>query len=120
MKKVFMSFCIIFLVYSFNAFASGKISFKPYYNTKTDQFSMIGGFSIYEKLYFSKLAYNSWSGYGEISRYNKDNLWFISKHSIDIMVSDRFTVSPGVQVNYYTENKIIDESVFVTFTMQLW
>jgi hypothetical protein len=113
-----MKFLIVLLLsLSLNAFASGKIVLKPYYNSTLKKADVAVGLSVYEKL-FSKVALNSWSGFGETKETAEK--FFVFKNAIDIQVKD-FTISPGFQLEFL-DTKRMDktEIFFLSVAYKLW
>lgn len=99
------------------AFAGGKLTIKPVYDMTASKWTMVTGLGIYQKL-IGPIAYNSWSGMGETKTYK--DLWYTSKHAIDINLFKNVQISTGLQFDYVTLDKQFNTSVFAGATITLW
>ncbi len=100
------------------ASAKGTLSFKTAFDVKTGKEKLTYGLAIYEPIFKSNVAYNSYTGLGDRS-INDSGHWYVSKHQLDLRVW-RLTVSPGFGVNYLTPEKKYEQEVFLKAAIQLW
>lgn len=128
MKSV-IAFLLITL-FSVNAYASGKISVEPRYDSVDGKMSGIVGFSIWEKV-LPVMSYDGWVGYGTDGTpygYRDESLfhnWIVVKNQVNVELSDSIMASPGVRMQYNPTASDMEvprylEEYYVRFTYTLW
>jgi hypothetical protein len=108
------------------ALAKGSFMAQPTYDETTGRTFPVFGLSIYENLFTKKIAFNSWSGIGNLPEYElmdktttNDAWWMTTRNQIDIH-HRRVTFSPGVQVLKTTEDQAWNTRYYLRMTFQLW
>lgn len=100
------------------ASAKGTLSIRSAFDVKTGKEKLTYGLAIYEPLFKSNVAYNSYTGLGDRS-INDTGHWYVSKHQLDLRLFN-FTLSPGFGVNYLTPEKKYEQEIFLKAALQLW
>lgn len=119
------SLTLSLLLFSQICFASGNIQLLPSYDPERGRTNISFGLGIWEKL-SDTMAYNSWTGVGDsFDLGTKYHSWAISKHQIDMKVSEDLKFSPGVRLNYLDDRETGDEKrlygdVFAKIEYKLW
>jgi len=121
---------LIALLFSMNAYASGKISLEPRYDSVDGKMSGIIGFSVWERL-SPKVSYDGWAGYGTDGTpygYQDSSLfhnWVVVKNQLNVDLSETIQASPGVRMQYNPTASDMEiprylEEYYVRFTYVLW
>jgi hypothetical protein len=112
---------LISLLFSLSVFASGKISVQPQYFTHSQKVTPMVGLSVYEKILIPEIAYNGWVGYGDQAFESRENVnWFSMKHSIDLQVTNRVTLSPGIQTVKSSKDTDYENRYLLKVSYKLW
>lgn len=108
------------------ALAKGSFMAQPTYDETTGKTFPVFGLSIYENLFTKKVAFNSWSGIGNLPEYempdysqSDDVWWMTTRNQIDIH-HRKVTFSPGFQLLKTTEDESWNTRYYVRMTFQLW
>ena len=114
-----MKLFLAVLLFSFSAFAGGKLTLQNNFHENGKEYRPMFGLSIYQPLFW-KMSFTSWTGIGEQPfEKNPDVKWFVSKNQIYFHLK-KFTVSPGYQyqeIMTYHENR---SYAYVKLDYQLW
>lgn len=108
------------------ALAKGTLMFQPTYDEKTKKNYPIVGLGIYETLFTDKVAFNSWTGMGNLPDYemadgelSQKEYWMTTRNQLDFNFS-KVTLSPGFQVLKTTDEKDWNRRLYVRLAVQLW
>lgn len=109
------------LLFSMSVFASGKLTVQPQYFSDSHKVTPLIGLSVYEKIFIPQVAYNGWIGYGDQAFVDKGNItWFSMKNMIDLHVSNKLTVSPGIQTVKTDRDSDYQNRYLVKVSYKLW
>ncbi len=121
MKSIIALLCL----FTNLAFASGSLSVEPSYDWQRERVHYALGLGIYEPL-FKGAAYNSWTGFGnDFKSESNFHSWYVTKHSVDVNVTDALVISPGVKVNLLDDQetdykKRLYGEALVKISYKLW
>lgn len=116
---------VLILLFPFLAHAGGSISLEPSYDPERDRTHVSIGLGVYQ-LIKKDMAYSSWTGFGDsYDQATTYHAWYITKHQLDLKVSDRVTFSPGLKLNYLDDQendykKRLFGEVFGKISVKLW
>jgi hypothetical protein len=112
-------FIMVLCLFSLNAFASGKLSYKQVYDFKHERYLPMVGLSIYQPIKFG-IAYNSWTGMGkDIGHNDVEQTWVVTKQGLDYNLS-RLTLSLGGQFERGSVDKKIEKTAYAAVSLKLW
>lgn len=121
MKFLFAIIALLGLLFVADyAHASGKITVQNNFFNKGADYRPMIGLQIYETIWTGRLAFNSWTGYGnQPFDVNPDVNWFTTKNQIDVYYK-RFTLSPGYQFSFVSPWKEQRDWVYLKLDYKLW
>lgn len=114
------------MLFSNLALAKGSFMAQPTYDETTGKTFPVFGLSIYEHLFTKAVAFNSWSGIGNLPEYempdysnSSDVWWMTTRNQIDVHYR-KITFSPGFQMLKTTEDEAWNTRYYLRMTFQLW
>lgn len=128
MKYVFSILLIVVTMFATSSVshAKGSLMFQPTYDEQTKKTFPMMGLGIYEKLIGDKVAFNSWSGMGNIPDYEMANhelsqkeYWMTTRNQLDF-IFPKLIISPGFQILKTTEEHSWNRRMYLRFSAQLW
>lgn len=121
MKYILTAIFCLFVASTSNAMGKLSLQNNLYQDGKGGHtYRPMIGLSVYEFIIGKKVAFSSWTGYGnQFLELSEDVNWLSTKNQLDFFVG-RFTLAPGIQYSYIPTFKDHRMMPYLKVDMRLW